>query len=36
MLYWSQGFLLKRGRLNPAYKRRYFVLRGSHLLWFVK
>lgn len=33
---WWQGFLMKRGRINPVFKRRWFVLSGSRMLWYSK
>ncbi|XP_072340041.1 sesquipedalian-1-like [Scyliorhinus torazame] len=31
-----QGFLLKKGELNPSYQRRWFVLRGNLLFYFER
>ena len=31
-----EGFLFKRGQLTGLYKRRWCVVRGSHLLWFLR
>lgn len=31
-----EGFLLKRGQLTGAYQRRWFVVRGSMLSWYLR
>jgi len=31
-----EGFLFKRGQLTGVYQRRWFVVRGSRLLWYVR
>lgn len=34
--YDKEGFLLKKGEVNKAFQRRYFVLKGNLLFYFEK